>query len=288
MSKRSRLSDNDGPVQKVRPLTRGLQKSIESGGVENDGLLCSSCNDSIPNTSDHVDLDPCGCKLCCRCALAWHGSRSDAIYTCPVPNCRFNVTSHRFYSRRNPDAVKVLYKEKTVVDDDTLKKARPMVYLHKQKEHLFNIEDNFQAVILYATVVTKEKGQGKKLDISNCVKVLSHIGDEPRDEDYCDGLQEFAAFLHPTIVTPSVTPYHLIPTLSPTEFNQHAIDSVTPLSSFLFGLATAKPRFDHNKIISPDNQSHQSQFLAIAVAHDMIIRSNVTYPCHLQLLTEYL
>ena len=81
-----------------------------------------------------------------------------------------------------------------------------------------------------------------------------------------------------------MTPYHLIPTLSPTEFNQHAIDSVTPLSSFLFGLATAKPRFDHNKIISPGNQSHQSQFLAIAVAHDMIIRSNVTYPCHLQLM----
>mmetsp|Transcript_29382 Transcript_29382/g.65895 ORF Transcript_29382/g.65895 Transcript_29382/m.65895 type:complete len:149 (+) Transcript_29382:706-1152(+) len=87
---------------------------------------------------------------------------------------------------------------------------------------------------------------------------------------------------NPQVVAPSVTPQAMVPTQTPREFFQHSLDNYTPMLALLFGLSTGNSRRDLRKIAGRDYQSHQSVYLAIAVAHDVLLRCSTGYPLHFQ------
>jgi hypothetical protein len=86
---------------------------------------------------------------------------------------------------------------------------------------------------------------GAELKLHTQCKLIEHIGNESPEEEYCDQLQKFFAFLHPQITGKSTTPYAQIPTLTPDEFLDHALSVPNPLLSALFGLATGYAEMDN-------------------------------------------
>jgi hypothetical protein len=178
-------------------------------------------------------------------------------------------------------------KEKSY-DEKTIRMKYLLNYLWQEKKDVIdslktNEDEKGCAIVLYAAKITKQKGKQRLDQIKTLVKAISWNGDDPPDEDYCHGLQEFCAFLHPNIATPSITPYAHIPTLSPKEFQAHALYTPTPLLASLFGLATGLSRV--NKADIEEKQDYQSQFLAIAAAQDLLLYcATVRNPCHLQLM----
>jgi hypothetical protein len=132
---------------------------------------------------------------------------------------------HYFYSNRNLYDAKVVYKDpkEKSYDEKTIRMKYPLNYLWQEKKDVIdslktNEDEKGCAIVLYAAKITKQKGKQRLDQIKTLVKAISWNGDDPPDEDYCHGLQEFCAFLHPNIATPSITPYAHIPTLSPKEF----------------------------------------------------------------------
>jgi hypothetical protein len=112
-------------------------------------------------------------------------------------------------------------------------------------------------------------------------------------------LQEFGVFLHPIVALRSTTPYEKAESMSPQRFVAKKMDNPTPLLSFCFGVATGNAVMDSSAIrqpiSDPINQTlsekakatkTQSQFLAIAGAADMLLRSVSSNPCEFQLMVN--
>ena len=66
-----------------------------------------------------------------------------------------------------------------------------------------------------------------------------------------------------------------IPTMSQEQFFRMAA---------LFDLATGEGKRDLTKITNTDQKDYQSQYLAVAYVHDMILRCTRKYPLHAQLI----
>ncbi|KAL7512471.1 hypothetical protein ACHAXN_009685 [Cyclotella atomus] len=118
-------------------------------------------------------------------------------------------------------------------------------------------------------------------------KVLLRKHNSPTDEDYAKAVNAFCAWVHPQIVHPSMNPYAQIPTMRPKEFFDHAVNNFTPLLAALYGLGTGKSERDINKITGDDQKDHQSQYMAMGFARDMILRCTSRYPLHAQQSISY-
>jgi len=70
-------------------------------------------------------------------------------------------------------------------------------------------------------------------------------------------------------------------TFSPRKYFLNAVKYLTPLMAILFGLATGKSNRDLDKITDSGYQDYQSQYVAVSVASDLILRR---YPGQLQLM----
>ena len=201
-----------------------------------------------------------------------------SCYSCPCH--KIEVVGHQFHSsRRQPDRRKVVYKDPKVIEHDsnTIGTHLPMTYLYQEKKQeikeMWRKEEEGSVLVLYAAKIIKLQGRTKKILVQSCVKAFSNVGSSKPSDDYCDGMQEFFAFLQPNILRPSITPYAKIPTLSPMEFHEHAFANRTPLLSALFCLATGQSQVDKEKFLSRSFQDYQSQFLAVAVARDLLLCS---------------
>jgi hypothetical protein len=124
---------------------------------------------------------------------------------------------------------------------------------------------------LYAAKFVRDT-PGAELKLHTQCKLIEHIGNESPEEEYCDQLQKFFAFLHPQITGKSTTPYAQIPTLTPDEFLDHALSvpKPTPLCSLWTGYWLRR----------------NGQLLAIAAAKDLMLRSIGQHPCHFQLMVN--
>lgn len=271
-----------------RRITRRERAQLETG-QKTDGVMCVDCNVDIPFTSDHVELNPCGCVLCCRCALQHHGERGAAPLECPC--CSASIEGHHYHSQRNPDERKVRYPKPTNPNDYnhvTARAKQPMAFLYHERgdliKSMYNSHDKCSIAVLYCAKFVREN-IGDKLKLYSTIHTISHVGDDRPNQQYCDELQHFFAFLHPQITTASITPYAEIPTMNVQEFHDDALTNQTPLMSTLFGLATGVEKIDKDgKVSNLRWQDYQAQLLAIAVARDMLLRASVVYPCHLQLM----
>jgi len=126
---------------------------------------------------------------------------------------------------------------------------------------------------------------------SNLLKVVTHRTSSPSSysDESIDDLCKFFAWLSPSIVMPSVVKQNQVTTMSPRDFLEDAVTNYTPLMAVLFGLATSNARREKDKILQTSNhQDSQSQYLAIAMAHDLILRSNLRFPCRGQLVLNSL
>ena len=214
--------------------------------------------------------------LLVRTEASWRERLS--CYSCPCH--KIEVVGHQFHSsRRQPDRRKVVYKDPKVKEhnSNTISTHLPMTCLYQEKKQEIEVmrckEDEWIVLVLYAAKIIKLQGRTKKILVQSCVKAFSDVGSSKPSDEYCDGMQEFFAFLQPNILTPSITPYTKIPTLIPMEFQEHAFANRTPLLSALFGLATGQSRVDKEKFLSRSFQDYQSQFLAVAVARDLLLCS---------------
>ena len=190
--------------------TRSSATRIASG-VECD-VTCVACLKPVPWGADHIVLDPCAHQLCCRCALSLHDNRGSLALSCPC--CEAESLGHYFYSNRNLYDAMVVYKDpkEKSYDEKTIRMKYSLNYLWQEKKDVIdslktNEDEKGCAIVLYAAKITKQKGKQRLDQIKTLVKAISWNGDDPPDEDYCHGLQEFCAFLHPNIATPSITPY---------------------------------------------------------------------------------
>ena len=73
-------------------------------------------------------------------------------------------------------------------------------------------------------------------------------------------------------------------TFSPLKYFLNAVKYLTPLMAILFGLATGKSNRDLDKITDSSYQDYQSQYVAVSVASDLILRCTHRYPGQLQLM----
>jgi hypothetical protein len=104
-----------------------------------------------------------------------------------------------------------------------------MTCLYQEKKQEIEEMRCKEVLVLYAAKIIKLQGRTKKILVQSCVKAFSDVGSSKPSDEYCDGMQEFFAFLQPNILTPSITPYTKIPTLNPMEFQEHAFANRTPL-----------------------------------------------------------
>ena len=88
------------------------------------------------------------------------------------------------------------------------------------------------------------------------------------------------------IVTPSILPREDIPTFKPRELFIFRVEHFSPLFllAAICGLTSKYSLPDIDRINSGEDQDHQSQYLAMVAAHDIILRATTTYPNHFQLM----
>jgi hypothetical protein len=86
------------------------------------------------------------------------------------------------------------------------------------------------------------------------------------------------------IVTPSIVPREDIPTFKPRELFTFRVEHFSPLLAAICGLTSKYSLPDIDRINSGEDQDHQSQYLAMVAAHDIILRATTTYPNHFQLM----
>ena len=67
--------------------------------------------------------------------------------------------------------------------------------------------------VLYCASIEKKAGCNPKT--STIIKTLSHVGEPTSTEEFCNKICSFFTFLHPYIITPSITPFGKVPTLMP-------------------------------------------------------------------------
>lgn len=281
------MSDRQKQRKSAEParITRAKRGKIDRGEC-NDGLSCSSCGNDIHVNADHVVLSPCNCILCTRCLLNSHALRGSFAMYCPT--CDGNdtkVTSHRYFSARTPDEEDTNYKtclcdgEET---DDYIKNNFPKKHLaQKEGAGVGRLEEGESIAVLYAFRL--KKGKNNNVERYTYTETISdHIKTEDDMEDYSTKCGKFMAFLHELIVRPSKIERDDVPNLMPAEVVDYYADrySQSPLLSSLYGLATGRGKADIDKITldKGDYADYQSQFLAVAVAEGMLLRSIFKYP----------
>ncbi|EJK65934.1 hypothetical protein THAOC_13168 [Thalassiosira oceanica] len=266
--------------------------------VEDDehvGLSCCRCRRHLAIDEDHVVLGPCSCTICPSCLLRDHARRGANQLTCA--GCGETITSHRMICPARKDSQDDDDQEESVeyapcdntsstVDTPSLHDVAKMHLISKNGlgVALVRSAGNEGEIVLLLGLRLTKTGQ-QDIRESFITKEMSFIPDPSSGTlpaDTSDALCEFCAWLHPQVVAPSVTPQAMVPTQTPREFFQHSLDNYTPMLALLFGLSTGNSRRDLRKIAGRDYQSHQSVYLAIAVAHDVLLRCSTGYPLHFQ------
>ena len=136
-----------------------------------------------------------------------------------------------------------------------------------------------------------------KWNLEKCIVPITRTGIGVPGQALCSAIRRFGVFLYRTITQSSSKPYSEMKALAPDEFIKQKVERLTPLTSFLFGLATGKNQIETATIVKPVTGSidqtegekvlarkTQSQFAAIASAGDMLHRSTSEHPCELQLM----
>eukprot|EP00986_Skeletonema_menzelii_P002100 scaffold575_cov121-Skeletonema_menzelii.AAC.1 len=266
-----------GPSEatKRRRVTRSA-----GADVVDDGLSCCFCKESIPYSSECVELESCGCTSCTRCLLECHGKRGRTQPACP---CGETICAHKFLSAmRVPEGGVINYKQE---DESELRLRYPLEYVTTtMKEEFGSIGDGGEMLCLWGVRFTKS---GEKTTRSNVLKIVTRRNScvSSYTDSAIDELCRFSAWLSPSITAPSIVERKHLRTMSPRDFLEDAFEKYSPLMAVLFGLATAKSARDKDKILGTSNHpDYQSQYLAIAMAHDIIIRSNLTHPYRGQLM----
>lgn len=130
-----------------------------------------------------------------------------------------------------------------------------------------------------------------------CIKPLKRIENQPLEDNFVGSLMEFGQFIHKSIVNCSRSPYKDTHAFGPGDFILHKTYNFSPLSAFLFGLATGKDKVDFPTVrmpINPDiyqtagekakRRMVQKEFFGVAAASDIILRATVNTPGHFQLM----
>jgi hypothetical protein len=77
-------------------------------------------------------------KLCCKCSLSLHSNRGSLALSCPC--CEAESFGNYFYSNRNLNNAKVVYKDPKVksYDDKTILMRCPLNYLWQEKKDVID------------------------------------------------------------------------------------------------------------------------------------------------------
>lgn len=210
------------------PPTRALRNCDLS--TINDGLLCSRCSEPIAYLSEYAILKPCGCSTCLKCLINSHAARGKSLLEC----CGLQVTDHQFIkAERVPSSPSIANKiQGEAMSEEYAKRFRPYQFMMNSGYDEFKTMEGDQTLAVGAIWIDS-------MSPRHCS--LLHKSDDGISQQYTDSLNEFFAFLHPLVVTPSITPYEKIPTQRPREFFDHAVDNYTPLMAVIYGLATGNP-----------------------------------------------
>ena len=291
-----RTSDGAPPANKNRGrrVTRSLDKSLK----------CAFCQSDIPLLADHAVIYPCGCDVCLRCLLKLVGPRSTNDVDCTA--CNTPIHSHHFHKARVPDTEVVKYVQQQPEQPQTQQQQpdermwlkNPLKSLFTMNRHLLDSPpaEACELTVLYGARYFKAANE-TKWTLEKCVIPFTRLGNNSPGQVFSQLLLQFGAFLHRTITQVSTKPYSEMKALAPEQYIRQKIEQLTPLTSFLFGLATSKIEIDTATIIQPITGSinqtasqkafarkKQSQFAAIASASDLLHRSTVNHPCELQLM----
>ena len=258
-------------------------------------LQCSSCSSPIDSEADHVELSPCCCVVCPECYISLqHSQRGTEELDC---RCGVAVKAHQFVKARIPRPEIVTHQQQSKPDNWL---ARPITTLFSKFSHIIQAKDAnpWELRLYYGLRMWKEEGLESRVQYDTIVTPVVVRGPGATIQSFCSAMQKFGAYLHQSVLEFSRTAYKDTKTQTPEQFVHHKVDSPTPLLSLLYGMATgeAKP-YDGEKIKTPitgdPNQtrsekslanSYQSKFLATAAAHDILLRSKINKPCHLQLM----
>jgi hypothetical protein len=136
---------------------------------------------------------------------------------------------------------------------------------------------------------------------SSIFKIVTHPNSSASSytSDAVDDLCRFSVWLSLSITSPSIVDRKHLRTMSPRDFLEDAFESYSPLMAVLFGMATATSQRNKDKILATSN--HLPRFLIsipcncygsrphhIAMAHDLIIHSNLAHPYRGQLMLNNL
>lgn len=170
----------------------------------------------------------------------------------------------------------------TEEDQETLYRERPFEYMMCDKYGSYHeIVGDKTLAVLHCSYISVENGKSQGNHITKTL-LLKH--DNLPDIEYSNAICGFFASLHHLVVKPSVTHFAEIPTLTPKEFFQHAIDNYSPLLAAIFGLSTSHSTRDMDKIRDKGFPDYGSQYLATAFTRDMILRCSSKRPFHAQLM----
>jgi hypothetical protein len=131
--------------------------------------------------------------------LKLHGLRGGRELMCP--GCGILATGHQYYSGREADTAMISYPSPKEYNSKEAEKRYPQTYLYNEKRDEIKEaqKDNSQEAsfcVLYAAKFMRDT-RGAELKLHTQCKLIQHIGNDSPDENYCDQLQKFFAFLHP-------------------------------------------------------------------------------------------
>lgn len=288
-----------GPVESLASLSRTTRPITRRN--KSDNLSCSWCSRDISPDADHVVLSPCQCTVCPKCLLfelAPRGNSEAQCHCCSSPIC-----SHQYFESRLAQLPKAEYQKPTAepqIDDKTwLQQPMKCLTLSYVKQKQLTPDKPFECTVLYGVRIVNEGGGNSKFDLQKCVVPFTFVGsNQQTNRAMCDQMHEFGVFLHQIVTIRSATPYSEAESLSPQRFVAKKLDNPTLLLSLCFGMATGTVMDSdaiRQPITDPINQTLsdkakaskvQSQFLAIAGAEGMLLRSISNYPCEFQLMVN--
>ena len=166
----------------------------------------------------------------------------------------------------------------TTVDDETIENYRPFTLLLKKKLNDLRSAEEGQISIIYFATIQKDAGGRSTRHISKAL--ISCVDNNGVSKQDCEDICKVFSMIKSAIVTPSIVPREDIPTFKPRELFTFRVEHFSPLLAAICGLTSKYSLPDIDRINSGEDQDHQSQFLAMVAAHDIILRGTTTYPNH--------
>jgi hypothetical protein len=136
--------------------------------------------------------------------------------------------------------------------DDRMWLKNPLKLLLTINWHLLDSPpaEACELTVLYGARYFKAANK-TKWTLEKCVVPFTQLGNNSPGQELCRRLLQFGAFLYRTITQVSMKPYNEMKALAPKQFIKQKVEQLTPLTSFLFGLATSKSEIDTATVIQP-------------------------------------